>query len=135
MRLMGPIMALLLAVTMAIFPISMLRAAAPGVHEHPVTLSADLEHLPTSGSEHASQTEVGSCDVPPVLADCGSHGPGSHDTSSPSCCGMGACHVFQVTLGADMHSPVLSSAPVGIPGDEQVVGVISGGIDRPPRSV
>jgi hypothetical protein len=121
---MGPIIAVLLAITMAIFPISMPRAAALGGHDHAAVLEGD----------HGAAAEAVHHDVS-TGDDCLDHSGGSHDGSGLPCCGMGACHAFEMTVAPDVHSPVTSAVPLAIIGDEQVASVTPGRLDRPPRTV
>ena len=133
MRLMGTIIVALLAITMAIFPISMPQAAVSMGPEHTVTAEIGYEHATFDGAhEHANV--MASCDDV-VVSGCSDHDPGSHDPAGPSCCGMGICHAFQLSVTPALTSPALSFAPIAIAGDEQVVSVVSGRIDRPPRTV
>ena len=133
MRLMGIIIVALLAITMAIFPISMPQAAASMGPEHPVTADIGYAHATFDGvHEHAAV--MASCDDV-VASGCSDHDPGPHDPAGPNCCGMGMCHAFQLSVTPILNSPALSFAPVAIAGDEQVASAVSGRIDRPPRTV
>jgi hypothetical protein len=123
LRLMGPIIAVVLAITMAIFPIPMPRAAAWHGPQDAVML----------GSHHTHDGASVSCDDASPVA-CGDHEHGTRDTG-PGCCGVGMCHAFQVSGAPDVHSPDACAVPMAIVGDEQVAGLVSGRLDRPPRSV
>ena len=124
MRPMGPIIAVLLAITMAIFPISMPRAAVLGGHGHAATLDASHSHDEASVPHHHGASVT-----------CGAHGSSHHDAGSPGCCGMTVCHAFQVSAAPDVLSPIVRTTSVAVSQDEQVEGVTPGGLDRPPRTV
>ena len=130
MRLTSTIIAVFLALSMAIFPISMARAGAMAGHAHAGTAQAEPRdhHNPLAST----------------VADCASlssgdhHGSPSEDAShnsAPSCCGMGACHVFQMSAAPSVSTPAGSAHLLQAPGDEQVTGAFSVRIDRPPRTV
>jgi hypothetical protein len=121
---MDAIIAGLLALTMAIFPISMPRAAASNGPEHSFTLD----------THHTHDDVLASCDQAFAIV-CGDHGSGNHDSSGSNCCGVGVCHAFEVSAAPDVHWPYATAAPMAIAGDEQVEGVNSGRLDRPPRTV
>lgn len=122
MRLMAPIIAVLLAITMAIFPISMPRAAASGAHRSPVTLD----------THHAHGNAEVSCDHE-VSVTCGDHEGETHEASG--CCGMSVCHAFQVSAApAALCRQVTMTSITGIK-DEQVWGITPCGFDRPPRTI
>lgn len=130
---MGLIIAMLLAITAGIITISMPRAAAsevqtalsasvdgPGDHAHP---GADLVHEGQS-HDHAS-----------AQADCDDPVSGSHNGPGGDCCNMGACHAVQILAAPMIHSPFGSAVSITMDGDEQVEGIVPGGLDRPPRTV
>lgn len=129
MRLTSTLIAVLLALSMAIFPITMVRAAAMGGHSHGATTQADHgdHHHPTS-------LEADCAPVSAVDSGCTSSEDPSH-TSGPSCCGMGACHAFQLSAAPEVFTPVRSVQIVHMSGDQQVSGAFSVRIDRPPRTV
>lgn len=133
MRLMGTIIVALLAIALAIFPISMSQAAASMEHEHTATADTGHEHATLNGA-HEHPDVIASCDHV-VASGCSDHDPGSHDPAGPNCCGMGMCHAFHLSVTPALNSPALSFAHISIAGDEQVVSVVSGRIDRPPRTV
>jgi hypothetical protein len=121
---MGHIIAVLLAITMAIFPISVGQAAAVKGSEHVVALDA---HHPL---DEALATPDGI-----VAGTCSDHHTGNHDGTSPGCCGIGICHAFQVSAAPAVYSPHRSAVLMALAGDEQVDGIVSGRLDRPPRTV
>jgi hypothetical protein len=123
LRLMGPIIAVLLAITLAIFPISMRQAAALGSHEHHVGTSEILHQDAAAAGDHDHSA---SCDT------CGGHEPGSEHGKSSACCGMTVCHAFEVST-APLISPRYSASRAAWTRDEQVGDSLSGRIDRPPR--
>lgn len=129
LRLTSTIIAVFLALSMAIFPITMVRAAAMGGHSHQATTQADhghQEHLASSG-EDCSSAVTPDTDSSPA-------GDAAH-TSGPSCCGMGACHAFQLNAAPSVFTPARSAQIVHAFGDEQVSGAFLVRIDRPPRTV
>jgi hypothetical protein len=124
LRLMGPLIAVLLAVTMAIFPISIPRAAALSGHGHAAEFGTHTHDEAGISRDHESP------------APCGDHhGSGKHDVGSPGCCGMGVCHAFQVSAAPDLLSPQVTAASIVLSADEQVRGVTPGSLDRPPRTI
>lgn len=126
MRRMSPIIAVLLALAMVIFPISMPQAAALMGGDHTVSSSGAHDH------HHASDI-VDGCESS-ASAGCDTH---EHDGSGngAGCCGMGACHVFQASHAPLLYSPMPLLATVAIRHDEQVSERASGRLDRPPRTV
>jgi len=127
LRLLGTLVVALLAITMAIFPISMPRAAVSAGHHHAQVAGAGHKHV----HEHA---DVASHDD--VLASAsGDHEQGSNDCSGPVCCSMGTCHAFQDTVLPILYSPAVSHLPMAMPGDDQLGGITADGLDKPPRTV
>lgn len=135
MRLMATIIVALLAITMAVFPISVLPAAAPAGHQHAagtVGHGHGHEHAGMDGSHrHADVASSGHT----ALADFGGHDGNSDDCTGPVCCSMGTCHAIQVSALPGLYSPTASQAAMAVTGDEQVGGIVTGGLDRPPRTV
>lgn len=132
---MGLIIAVLLAVTAGILVISTPHGAAMGdqlgiavtipghdhaAHSHDGTV--DVEH--SSGHAHASARN-----------DCGDPASGDHGSGGTDCCTMGACHAVQALAAPMLHTPCVSAVVLSVVGDEQVDGVVLGGLDRPPRTV
>ncbi len=132
MRLMGTIIVALLAFTMAIFPISVPQAAASGGHPHTAMVGAVHADAATDG-DHGHVHEAASHDI--ALNTSADHDQGSHDCSGPVCCSMGTCHAFQAIALPDLFVPAASVMPVSFPGDEQVEGIVAGGLDKPPRTI
>jgi hypothetical protein len=124
LRLMDHIIAVLLAITMAIFPISVGQAAAVKGSEHAVALDA----------HHTHDEALVTCDSS-VAATCSDHHTGNHDGTSPGCCGIGVCHAFQASAAPAVYSPHRSAVLMALTRDEQVDGIVSGRLDRPPRTV
>jgi hypothetical protein len=135
LRLMGLIIAVLLAVTAGILVISTPHAAASGdqlavaatvpghdaaAHSHGDTV--DVEHA--SAHDHASAQK-----------DCGDPASGAHSGSGADCCGMGACHAVQALAAPMLHTPYASAVALAVAGDDQVGSIVPGGLDRPPRTV
>jgi hypothetical protein len=138
-RVMSPIIAVLLAITMAVFPISMPRAAAFGQHGHAQTAKVVQDEAASAADhqnagDHGHADTVASCD-PAVLGGCSEPQPSSHDGTTPACCGAGMCHAFEVSAAPAVFSPHLSPGPTVQTGDEQVDEAVSGRLDRPPRTV
>jgi ABC-type nickel/cobalt efflux system permease component RcnA len=136
LRLMGTLIVALLAITMAIFPISMPRAAASAGHQHAVVAGAGHEHVhdhATVDRAHDHADAASHADV--VSSASGDHDQDSHDCTGPVCCSMGTCHAFQDTAFPILSSPAVSHLPVAMPGDEQVGGITTGSLDKPPRTV
>ncbi|QFU16548.1 hypothetical protein [Microvirga thermotolerans] len=134
-RLMGTIIVALLAITMAIFPISVPQAAASAGHRHAAVTSAGPTHDHAAiGGEHGHAGGAASHDdtVSSASAD---RPQGGQDCAGPVCCSMGTCHAVQDTALPILHSPAGSRLPIAMPGDEQVAGIVVGRLDRPPRTV
>jgi hypothetical protein len=132
LRLMGTIIVALLAIIMAIFPISVPQAAASAGHRHAATADAGHAHAVTDG-DHGHAHEMASHGID--LSASTDHDEGSHDCSGPVCCSMGTCHAFQASVLPDLSSPAVATIPVALPGDEQVEGIVAGGLDKPPRTI
>jgi len=136
LRLLGTLIVALLAFTMAIFPISVPRAAASTGHQHALYADAGHEHA----HEHA---DVGDHDHGNVLTSSGvtvaayvsDHDGNSKDCTGVVCCSMGTCHAFQASEQPSLYSPAASQIPMAMAGDEQVGGITAGGLERPPRTV
>jgi hypothetical protein len=132
---MGLIIAVLLAVTAGILVISSPHAAASG--ERPVSASAILGH------DHGAHAHEGTVDVEQssghdhasAQEDCGDPASGAHRGSGADCCNMGACHAVQALAAPMLHVPYASAVAIVERGDEQVEGVVPGGLERPPRTV
>ncbi|PSC02471.1 hypothetical protein SLNSH_23825 [Alsobacter soli] len=138
MRLKGPILVVLFAITLALAAFAAPRAMAHEGHRSaPASIAlADREAIPaTALGDQAERTKVGgpaaSCDM--NLNVCG--GAGGHNDDGQACCGMVLCHVFQANTGALLGSPTAVRAAKLIPTDEQVRPSGAGGLDRPPRTV
>ena len=132
MRLTSTIIAVFLALSMAVFPVSMARAAIVGGHHGTTAANASPDH----GDHHEHVASSGTDLSTPTNVD--DHATSSEDAShntAPSCCGMGACHVFQISVAPTVSTPAGSAKLLQSPGDEQVVGGFSVRIDRPPRTV
>lgn len=134
LRLMGLIIAVLLAVTAGILVISTPHAAASG--ERPVSAATSLGH------DHVAHGHEGTVDVEhssghdhaSAQEDCGDPASGAHRGSGADCCNMGTCHAVQALAAPMLHTPYASAAAIAALGDEQVEGVVPGGLDRPPRT-
>jgi hypothetical protein len=114
----SPIIAVLLAMAMAIFPIAMPRAADQMATVHGLQIFSD------HGSHHAEPCQDGS-----------EGGAAHHHGENTGCCGMGACHVFQVTSVQISFLILADPAPLGIQQDAQVGMNATERVDRPPRLI
>ncbi|MBM1170141.1 hypothetical protein [Microvirga arabica] len=135
MRLMGTIFVALLALTMAILPISMLQAAAPAVAGHGHTMAVDAGHGHAAAEENHEHADIVAAHGDTALSGSSEHAGNSEDCTGTFCCSMTACHVFQISAPPNLYSPAVSQAPMAMAGDEQVGGITTGGLDRPPRTV
>lgn len=133
LRLMGTIIVALLAITMAIFPISVPQAAAHAAHQHLALADTGHEH-PTADADHEHAEVKASCDATLSISGDRDH-PGSEGCTGPTCCSMGACHAFQVSTPPSLYSPAVSDVTIVLTRDEQVEEITVGGLDRPPRTV
>lgn len=125
MRLMDRIIAALLTICMAVFPIAMPQAVAWAGHSqaeahagHVADVSDPRRHdavSDTAGHEHASH-----------------HG---ETDDGQSCCGTVTCHAFQVSGAPSVATQLRLVGVVEIFADPQVAEVVSGRLDRPPRTV
>ncbi|NBJ09438.1 hypothetical protein [Microvirga arsenatis] len=133
LRLMGTIIVALLAITMAIIPISMPQAAASAGNHHAVRVDAGHENAAIAGDhEHADELAPSHDAALDASAD---HHQGSQECSGPVCCSMSTCHAFQESAAPTVYSPTVSQVSMAMAGDEQVEGITTGGLDRPPRTV
>lgn len=133
MRLMSTIIVALLALTMAILPISTAQAVVPAAHGHAILVDAGHDHAAVDGHHEHADVQASASDT--VLADFGTHDGSPEDCTGLICCSMGACHAFQTSAPPSLCSPTDAEAPMAMAGDEQVMSVVSGRIDRPPRTV
>jgi hypothetical protein len=133
LRLMGTIIVALLALTMAILPISTALAAASATHGHVLVVDAGHDHAAVDGHHEHANVRASASDT--SLADFTAHDGSPEDCTGPICCSMSACHAFQTSAPPSLYSPTGSQAPMAMAGDEQVMSVVSGRIDRPPRTV
>ena len=133
MRLMGTIIVALLAITMAIFPISGPQGATQAAHQHAAMSTTGHTHGDSDdGHRHAdlqADSESG------ALSISGDHDSGARDCTGVMCCSMGTCHAFQVTAASYLFSPVVSQVTMIVTRDEQVEEITIGGLERPPRTV
>lgn len=135
MRLTGLIIAALLAIVAGIITISPPHAAAPRGH-HAISASVDGQgdHMHASAEMgHGGQSV--SHDHASTQTDCDPPVSGSHKGPGTDCCNMGACHAVQVFATPMIHSPFGAAIAIAMEGDEQVEGIVPGGLDRPPRTV
>jgi len=129
-RLMGVIIAVLFALSMAILPIA--GAQAAGVMNHHDRIATEDVH---EGHHHATAPDCEDADAASAPADdCSSTGHASHDDLSAGCCSM-ACHAFTVTFPVTLSEPTPFVRPMAIRSDQQVDGGLSARLERPPRTV
>ena len=133
MRLMGTIIVALLAITMAILPISVPQAAMAAVHGHAAAVDAGHDHASVDGDHEHAHVQTSSVDTASVDLD--DHDGNSDDCTGPVCCSMGTCHAVQVSAPSGVYSPNASRTPMIMVGDDQVGGITAGGLDKPPRTV
>ena len=133
LRLLSTILAVFLAVSLAILPISMPQAAARNGAHHGALVEVTHSHDPSPGHFHG---DSGECDPEALqlLAGCASPSQAEHGPAGDSCCNM-SCHAFQLSNAPDFFERVSTGWSLDSTADEQVVGVISSRIDRPPRPV
>jgi ABC-type nickel/cobalt efflux system permease component RcnA len=133
LRLMGTIIVALLAITMAILPISGPQGAAQAAHQHAVVTTAGHAHGEADGNHSHADLQV-SLDTG-TLGISGDHDSDTHDCTGVICCSMGTCHAFQITAPAYLYAPAVSQVSMVMTRDEQVEDIIIGGLDRPPRTI
>ena len=126
LRLVRTIIAALLAVCMAVFPVAMPHAAALMGHAH---TSASHTH---DGPTNADVSALHDCD--PVEHEHAAS-PAGEEEGGPSCCGTTACHAFQVSSFPALGVRLTLIGVVQVACEHQVPGVPSGRLDRPPRTV
>lgn len=136
MRLMRPILAALLAVCIAIFPIAMPRAAAMAGHSHQTASAAHAHEASGHAHEHASASSENGGAHLAVIAEHDAHASdGEASGDGPSCCGTTTCHSFQTSSPPMLCKRLPVMALVEAVNDHQVQGLVSGRLDRPPRTV
>ena len=133
MRLLSTILAVFLAVSMAILPISMPRAADLNGGHHDLLVGVTHSHSTADSHLHDISAECEPATITQA-AGCASHNQASHDPAGSSCCNM-SCHAFQVSTAPSLFERVSTGRAVNSTTDQQVVGVIASRIDRPPRTV
>ena len=130
LRLTRAIIAALLAVSMAIFPISMPQAAMKASHH-----GAQAAH--SHVHDHAAAQACLEGDSGVIGGDrsaCHEH-PDADGKGDTLCCGSIVCHVFQVSVAADLYTPIARSISLAVAVEEQVPSAFIGRIERPPRTV
>ena len=129
MQLVRPILAALLALSLAIFPISGMGSAVLASHAHHHHGAATAHtHDHATVADHDGADELAS-----AADDCAGH-EASHGKET-GCCGMGACHAFTVAALVGFTYSALPMGSIANRGDEQVRGELSARIERPPRTV
>lgn len=137
MRLIGLIIAALLAVAAGVLVISAPQAVASGGR---ILLSSAMDQHTDVGHVHADTAHEHGVSSPvhdhaSAKKDCGDPASGNHGGAGADCCNMGACHAVQALAAPMLHGPCASAAGIVLTGDEQVAGITLGGLDRPPRTV
>lgn len=125
---MRTILAALLAVCMAVFPVAMPQAAALSGHSH---ASAAHTHEALDGSAHVDASALHD-DRIVQHEHAASH---DEEEGGSSCCGTTACHAFQVSSLPALGVRLSLIGVVQVACDHQVPGIFSGRLDRPPRTV
>ena len=131
MRLTRAIIAVLLAVSMAMFPISMPQAAAMKAGHHGAQAAHPHVH------DHGSARACHDGDAGLIGSDrsaCHEH-PDADAKGDTLCCGSIVCHVFQVSVAPGLYTPIARSISLAIAVEEQVPSAFLGRIERPPRTV
>lgn len=123
MRLVSTVMAALLALSLAVFPISGARSVATIGHHHQHSAKGSVgDH---SSILHDSADDLTSAN------DCSGHK--APQGKQGGCCDMGSCHAFTAVPFALTGFPLLLMGSIA-DGDEQVRGDLSSHIERPPRT-
>ncbi len=130
---MGTIIVALLAITMAILPISGPQGAAQAAHQHVAVTTTGHAHGETDGNHSHADLQVSSDTG--ALGISGDHDSDTHDCTGVICCSMGTCHAFQITAPPALYSPAVSRVSIAMSRDEQVEEITIGGLDRPPRTI
>ena len=131
-----PIVAALVAVAMAMFPITgpRLATAAPfaGGHHHVGSQAVQMHGAHVHGTTVAAPCLGDAVDEAiPASAHASTD---ASDTAGQSCCNM-ACHFVALSVAPCWSAPALMPATVSAARDDQVRGVFSGRIERPPRTI
>ena len=125
MRLISTMLAVMLALALAIFPISGGQSAATIGHQH--HHSVQTNHAGDHSIDAAADELASAAD------DCAGHK--APQGKQAGCCDMGACHAFTT---ASLTILAYSASLVGSVADrrdDQVRGEPSARLERPPRTV
>lgn len=133
MRLMGTIIVALLAITMAILPISVPQVAMAAAHGHATVVDTGHEHAAVDRNHVHAHVVAASLDTAAI--NLGGHDGDSHNCPGSVCCNMNTCHAVQASVPPSIYSPTVSQIHIAMSGDEQVGGITGSGLDRPPRTV
>ena len=128
---MRAIVVLLLAISLAIFPVAMPHATVSGSHHG---ASAVHEHEHRAGNTSAACENEASFEELPMASVCNGQF-GTSDRAAASCCGTVACHAFQVSAAPMLYVPFARPLARALPEEQQVTGLFSGRLERPPRTV
>jgi hypothetical protein len=118
-----------MAVSMAIFPISMPQAAAMKAGHH----GAQAAHVHDHGAAEACLDDD-SILIGSDRSACHEH-PAADGKGDSLCCGSIVCHVFQVSVAPGLYTPIARSISLAVALEEQVLSAFLGRIERPPRTV
>lgn len=140
MRL-STLIAALLTLIVAIFPISGVGAAAVTVHghNHSHSHSHPASHHDHDAHEHAAQDHGAAAEQHAVRGvHAASHDPGpageARDWCGSVCCSF-SCHFYAAESAPGITVLPVMTAILHVKGDEQVGGGLQQRIDRPPRRV
>jgi uncharacterized protein involved in copper resistance len=128
LRLMRTVLAVLLAVCMAVFPVAIRQAVASTGHSHAPGTHA---HEALDGTAHA---DVSAPHEDDTLEHEHAASHGQDEGSSSSCCGTTTCHAFQVSSSPALGARLPLIGVVQVACDHQVPSVFPGRLDRPPRT-
>ncbi len=130
-RVANATIAILLTLSLAIFPISGTHAAAVMGHHHGVVLDQAPEGVHGADHNATEAVDYATHESTSATHDCSSDNNAPHTTGG--CCDMGACHAFALGGIAAVAAPAALRGNLVSQGDEQVRGERSFRIDRPPR--
>jgi hypothetical protein len=127
-RLIGKLIAAILAVAVAVFPLTVAQARMPASHaaEHHARGAghAAVKHAPGHHAHHG----IAAARDAAVTADTAAKGESRHDKG---CCA--ACHAIDALTLLGIEPPCAPHALLHLAGDPQRPGEPPSGIERPPR--
>lgn len=133
MPLMRAVVAVLVVLSMVIFPVSMVPAGvgahhggvAAGLHDHPHQLS-EAGPACDAGATGLSSPDQGSA--------CHRH-QAAGGQGDAGCCGGIACHSVQLSGAPLLFAPARRPLGLAAVGEEQLASALPDRLDRPPRTV